>query len=85
GMNPGVDYAEVTFGDLDLLLWTAGYQQQGAVSATLQKQADGGVDFTIQATGLSLSSVKFPTSVGLRIGDDFGSATVLLTGSLHTP
>ena len=86
---------DITFGDLDLPLWTAGFQQQGdqwvysgssgAVGAALQKQVDGSLTFSVQASGLMLSLVKFPTSARLRVGDDYGSATLLLTGSLHTP
>jgi parallel beta-helix repeat protein len=89
GMNPGADYAEVIFGDLNFSLW-AGLQagqvfssNGGAVSATLVKLGDGSVSFHVQATGLSLSTVKFPTSVSLRVGDDVGSTSVLLQGTLQ--
>lgn len=95
GVSPGADYAEVVFGDLTLPLWTAGFQPQGgywtftggggAVSATLSKLGDGSVAFSVHASGLNISAVKFPTSVSLRVGDDYGSASVLLQGTLHLP
>ncbi len=95
GMRPGIDHAQVTFGDIDLSLWVAGFQPQGpqwvfsgdggSVNAVLLKQVDGSVIFTVNATGLSPAAVKFPTSAGLRVGDDFGSASLLLQGTLTLP
>jgi hypothetical protein len=91
GMRPGVDYAAVSFGDLELSLWAGRQAGQefsshgGTVRATLVKGADGHVSFSVHAVGLSLSTVKFPTSVSLRVGDDIASTSVLLQGSLQVP
>jgi hypothetical protein len=95
GMSPGRDYAHITVGDLDVFLWTAGARQQGsrwvftgdggAVSGVLEPQADGSMVFTVKTAGQALAGLKFPTSVGLRLGDDFGSASLLLSGTLRAP
>ena len=53
------------------------------MNAVLMKQVDGSVTFTVNATGLGPAAVKFPTSTTLRVGDDFGSAALLLVGALR--
>jgi parallel beta-helix repeat protein len=93
GINPGNDFAQVTFGELTLSLWTAGTAQQGSqwiftgngVNGVLDKLPDGSVDVAVRATGLSLATLKFPTAIGVRVGDDYASASGLLVGTLQVP
>lgn len=95
GLMLGRDFAQVVVGDLPFDLWTAGTRQNGPqwtfadasgrLTGTLRALADGSVDLAIEATGLSLSAIKFPTAVTVRIGDDYGSASALFVGRLDLP
>ena len=84
GLNPVDDFVQVTFGDLNVFHWTGGPAQNGS-QWTLQKLADGSVNIAVQVTGLSPATLKFPTSVTVRIGDDYAPASVLLVGVLQVP
>jgi len=95
GIDPGVNYTEIDFGNLVFILPLSGFQQQGAqwtftsagpvTSAVFQKQADGSVNFTVQASGLSISYNDSPVPVTVRVGDDFGSTTIGFRGILQYP
>jgi parallel beta-helix repeat protein len=96
GIEPGINYAEVSFGSFQFTLAAAGFQQQpdgswnytspGQLSSgTFVKQGNGSVDITVQASGLNLSYSDSPITIQVRIGDDFGSSTVALRGTLQYP
>jgi len=96
GIEPGINYAEVSFGSFQYSLPVSGFQQQpggswsytGAgqlSSGTFVKQGDGSVNITVQASGLNLSYSDSPITIQARIGDDFGSSTVALRGTLVYP
>jgi len=91
GMSPGTDYAEVVFGEWSFPIWVGRQAGQpfaengGTATATVTPLGDGGVRFAVRASGLALGAIRFPTSVSLRVGDDIGSTSALLAGTLQIP
>jgi parallel beta-helix repeat protein len=96
GIDLGVNYAELNLGSLVFPMPITGFQPQGAqwvytgqsgavTSATFQKLGDGSVSATLQGSGLNLLFNDAPTSFQLKIGDDYGSATLPLRGTLVYP
>jgi len=93
GIEAGVDYIQVSLVGVDVYLWPAGFARQGAhwvyqdatgaTTGVLDALADGRVALTVTATGLPSVAVKTPTSVSVRFGDDHGSGTLLLQGTLQ--
>jgi hypothetical protein len=43
------------------------------------------VSVTLHATGVSLAVLRFPTSIGIRLGDDVATTSVLFQGTLQLP
>ncbi len=94
GIKPGANYTELSFGSLVHSLPVSGFQPLGggrwaysgaSTSGTFAKQPNGTVTVSVQATGLNLALSDTPIPIGIRIGDDFGSLPVKLTGTLKVP
>jgi hypothetical protein len=94
GIEPGTNYAEVSFGSFQYSLPVSGFHDQGGgvwsytgtgqlSSGTFTKLGDGSVRISVTATGLNLSYADAPITIQVRIGDDFGSSTVALQGTLQ--
>jgi hypothetical protein len=94
GLELGKEYVEVGVGGFDLLLFAAGFQQNGSqwlysgagISGTLTEAPDHSVTLALQASGLAAETIISTfTSVSVSIGDDFGTTTVPLSGTLQYP
>ena len=79
GMEPGVEYVEVELAGL------LRFFPVGDPSVVLTKLADGSVNMTVTAT-IDFGQIMVPSTVAsFRLGDDFGSTSVHLRGTLQFP
>ncbi len=96
GLGLGTDYVEVGLGALLFTLPAAGFTRYtetswtyggsgASASGSFVAQPDGSVDISLTAGDLNLAFVEGPIAVQFRVGDDAGSATVPVRGSLVYP
>jgi parallel beta-helix repeat protein len=77
GMDPDVEYVEVTLGNSRLFL--------PAGDPDINRSSDGSVQFTVESP-LDFGVIELPTlRITFQVGDDFGSDIVLLKGTLEFP
>lgn len=96
GLGIGSDYVEVKIGVIVYPLLITGFQETGPnqwsyaapvgsgqqATGTFLKNANGSVQFSIQVSGLTLSYMNPPISIGMTIGDDVGTAPNISMGGV---
>jgi hypothetical protein len=96
GIAVGREYAVIDFGSFQYTLPVAGFEDAGGgvwsytgtgqlSGGTFRVQPDGSVDISVQASGLNLAYSDSPITIRVRVGDDFGSSTMALHGTLAFP
>lgn len=85
GIQPSTQFAKLTIGGQPYYLWPGG-GSSGSVSGTLNPGVNGSVDVNITVNGLALqATVSLSTDIGIQVGDDFGSKSIIMKGTLVYP